>query len=230
MRNKTSHYMKFKDQINDKEKTKWWNKELRDCAHCYKIPMYNLDLPLAYRRMPQVCVDVGANVGSFSYYAAPHFKNVYAFEAVQSTFETARDNLQNASNVELYNLAAYNVDDKDVTITEHTSGLSGDSSIYANNNNESLQSESCKTISLEGIFDLCDIDFIDYLKVDCEGAEYDLLYNKDLSQINFMVMELHPGYLGESKTSELLQHIEKYFDLKFAVGEHIYFFHGKGYI
>ena len=32
---------------------------------------------------------------------------------------------------------------------------------------------------------------IDYLKVDCEGAEYDFLTGKDLSGINYMEIELH---------------------------------------
>ena len=65
------------------------------------------------------------------------------------------------------------------------------------------------------------------MKVDCEGSEYEFLMNKDLSKISFLVMELHNGYLGEKKTEELLQYLNKFFDLQFKIGDHILFFREK---
>ena len=53
---------------------------------------------------------------------------------------------------------------------------------------------------------------LDYLKVDCEGAEYNFLINKDLSNIRFIIGEYHPGVIGD-KLESLWGHIRKTHEL-----------------
>ena len=216
---------RFTDLEDKDKREEWWQKELAECAHCYRIPMYNLQLPLYFRRPPKHCVDVGTNVGTFSYYASGFFQNIYSYEAMKQTYEAAKENLQGVKNVKLHNLAVSDESDKEVKIVAHSSGLSGDSSVY--NTTEDNLYEVVKTIDLDKIFVDNSIDRIDYLKVDCEGSEYQLLMNKDLSKIDFLAMELHPGYLGEEKTKELLAHLDKYFVLHYQLGEHILFYGNK---
>ncbi len=57
------------------------------------------------------------------------------------------------------------------------------------------------TISLEGIYKFLNIDYIDYLKVDIEGAEFDFLLGKDLSKIGALGLELH-GTLGKERKTK----------------------------
>ena len=68
------------------------------------------------------------------------------------------------------------------------------------------------TISLEGLYNFFDTDYIDYLKIDIEGAEYDFLLGKDLSRIGSMGIEIH-GTLGQAKKDQLKEHIAQYFDV-----------------
>jgi len=82
----------------------------------------------------------------------------------------------------------------------------------------------CETIDLDKIYEENKFDYIDYMKVDCEGSEYDFLMNKDLSRINFLVIELHDGFLGKEKADQLLRYIDKFFKLEFKIGEHVFFF------
>ena len=51
---------------------------------------------------------------------------------------------------------------------------------------------------------------IDYLKVDCEGGEYDFLLGQDLSFVRFLAIEMH----GDGpKRGELMSHLKKYFEV-----------------
>lgn len=198
----------FKDFKSQEEKKEWWDKELAECAHCYRIPMHNLPLPLSFRRPPKICVDIGANVGTFSSYSSGFFENVYSYEAVEETYKVAKENLKNVENVTVYNLAVSNRSGEKIKLAAYESGLSGDSSIF--NVSEESPFELCETIDLDKIYEDNGFEYIDYMKVDCEGSEYDLLMNKDLSRINFLVMELHTGFLGEQKTNELLEYMSNF--------------------
>lgn len=214
----------FKDLESVDLQKSWWNQELKECGHCYRIPGYNTPSNIKFSRKPINCVDVGANVGTFSYYVANLFENVYAYEAMVETYDVAKENLKNFKNVNLFNKAVYREGGSEVKIYKNESGLTGDSSIYGTGTeNFNL----VNTVSLENILEKNNIDFIDYMKVDCEGAEYDFLMGKDLRRILFMTMELHPGFIGQDNANNLIKYIEESLSLEFKIGDHIYFFKNK---
>ena len=75
---KGNKMLHFRDHVNQAERSKWLNKELKDAAHTYRIPGYNVPPPysqISFKRRPTHCVDVGVNVAGFSIYASPFFKN-----------------------------------------------------------------------------------------------------------------------------------------------------------
>jgi hypothetical protein len=55
-------------------------------------------------------------------------------------------------------------------------------------------------------------DNLDYLKIDCEGGEYDFLMNIDLSNVRYMAIEIHTQ-LGNDKIKELNNHLLQYFTI-----------------
>ncbi len=65
--------------------------------------------------------------------------------------------------------------------------------------------------SLGSILDSCNVDVVNFLKVDCEGAEYDMLRGmapRDWDRIERVAMEfheLHPGHRHEELTDLLRQ-------------------------
>ena len=83
--------------------------------------------------------------------------------------------------------------------------------------------ELVTTVSLEKIFELCETDFIDYLKIDCEGSEYDILLGKDLSNISIIVGEIHkhPSKDFDIARKELLDHLSDGF--KVSARKHNFF-------
>jgi len=215
----------LKDLESKEEREKWWQEEIQECKHCYRIPGFNTLTPVYFTRKPVNCVDIGANVGTFSYYVSNIFKNIYSFEAMPVTFNSARENLKEKDNISLFNLAAAATTDLKIKIYKDISGLSGNSSIY--DVNSTGEYDLVTTISLEDIIKKNKIDFIDYLKVDCEGAEFDLLMGKDLSKILFLTLEIHPGFIGEENSKELVKYLKAFFSLEFKIGNDIYFFKNK---
>ena len=70
-------------------------------------------------------------------------------------------------------------------------------------------SHSVLTISLEGIFELLNIDRINYLKLDIEGSEFNFLHKKDLRRVDIISLEIHYDLLGESPSKQLLKYIKR---------------------
>ena len=72
--------------------------------------------------------------------------------------------------------------------------------------------QECETISLNDIFDTLEIDRIDYLKIDCEGSEYEILENfNNYEKVTMIALELH-GTQNVSRKKKLLQRLEKYYN------------------
>ena len=216
--------LKFKDQETKEDKELWLSKEIKDCAHSYHFPDLNTRIPLKFKNKNRIAVDVGANVGAFCCYASPYFDKIYAIEAAKNTYEVLKENTEHLENIEAEHFAAAATTGDTIKLTAHPGGLSGDTSAFGSRDESTVLSEDSETISLEDIYKRYDLEYIDYLKVDCEGSEYDFLMNKDLSRINYMAIEVHPGFVGEEKIEKLKTYFQKYFALNYTIGEHILFY------
>ena len=184
-----------------------------------------------------VAVDLGANVGLFETKYHNRFNMIYAFEASYQNFIKIINVIEenNISNAVCFNLAAAKDSNEMVKIYRnngigtsvsctttkemlsavwngvHHPHYNKDTSVEVwKEENESYH--NVMSISLEGIYDLLEVDYIDYLKIDIEGAEYDFLLGKDLSRIGALGLEIHGPY-GEEKKQELKDYLLKYFDI-----------------
>ena len=176
----------------------------------------------------KVAIDVGSNVGLFVMENYNKFDNLYAIEASYENFLTTlrkvlHKNLKfnEAENVSCFNLAAAKNTGEVIKIYAHDSNGNSVSPMtipdmfskqYGAWKEENERYHNVLTISLEGMYEFFNVDYIDYLKVDIEGAEFDFLLGKDLSRIGCLALELH-GTLGQEKKDEMKQHLEKYFNV-----------------
>jgi FkbM family methyltransferase len=162
-----------------------------------------------------ICVDVGSNVGGFASLTCNYFDAIHCIEPSLHCGRQAVRNLQSvgADNIYFYRYAVgANFGDK-VSLYKHKDGDSTASTTVPGSGEHSLVGEEVTTISLERIkTDIAKGEYIKYLKVDCEGSEYDFLYGKDLSKIGWLSLELH-NTLSPEKRRKLQKHIEKYFVL-----------------
>jgi FkbM family methyltransferase len=153
-------------------------------------------------------VDIGANQGFFSLYAASQGANVYAFEPCTDNFEILKWNVAKnglEGSVHAFNQA---VTGKKGNVaffvgTDSSGGiLSGSASTYdANRGGIGVQTRSIQSTTLDSLLDDSHIGKCDFLKMDCEGAEYEILANtsqESFDRIARISMEVHSGRFQEA--------------------------------
>jgi FkbM family methyltransferase len=145
-------------------------------------------------------IDIGGYIGSFALPAARFARNgvIYSFEPSPANFAQLEKNvaLNRAANVRIFNLAVASRDHKVTLFLDNMNPASN--SIYMKGGREI----ELNAVSLPTFFREHDIERCDLLKIDCEGAEYEILMNLDrsmLERIGKIACEYHePVYYGVS--------------------------------
>jgi FkbM family methyltransferase len=165
-----------------------------------------------------IVVDIGANVGAVSIYLAKKYPDiqVYSFEAHPINYKNLLQNIElnNVYNIRPFNLAVSSVDNQSVSITLAQNN-SGSSSLFIVNPEDPLTA-TVKTISLDSIIRDNSIAKINFLKLDCEGSEFDILENSKLIHqilIENISAEIHTYMSSKNKNVdnlvELINNISK---------------------
>jgi FkbM family methyltransferase len=180
----------------------------RICVRSRRISTKIADLAMAWEvfndnvydyyaiREDDVVVDVGGHIGSFTIKAAINCAKgkVFTFEPTPETFETLKENVKDLKNVHVFNAAV--------------SDFTGTQQLYLADDNPAENSLFRKTdkhidvelITMHDFFLIHQISRVNLLKIDCEGAEYNIVTNsiEELkNKVEKIVMEVHePKYFG----------------------------------
>jgi FkbM family methyltransferase len=120
--------------------------------------------------MPNVSLDVGANIGNHTLLISQYTKKLVSFEPVKFVFDVLTENVNhNASNVSTINLGLSNINSA-YTINIPNNGNLGSSSIeVASENSEPLEIKA--VIGDQYLKDNFENQSIDFIKMDIEGHE-----------------------------------------------------------
>jgi len=152
-------------------------------------------------RPGDVFIDVGANIGFVSLFVAKKYPGtkVLAFEPAPDTFNALAKNVSrnNAQNVIVINQAV-NGDGRDLELLIMP-GDSGASNAFGTEEvvdrftrDMGATVVTVPATTLDKVFEEYEIAKCKVLKLDCEGAEYEVLRTTDvLGKIDHIVMELH---------------------------------------
>lgn len=153
-------------------------------------------------------VDIGANIGAFSIYAASQAENVriYAYEPMPENFEVCRQNID--------------INDLGSTVKAFRAGVAeraGPRRLYLSGSpfHTLIQKDdtgpSCEIncTTLEDIFVDNQLEYIDLLKIDCEGAEYEILYNLPDAYFN-KIKSIRMEYHNKAKPKENIDELRKF--------------------
>jgi FkbM family methyltransferase len=149
------------------------------------------DIPGVDLRSCRTIVDLGANVGVFALYAAAAAPNaaIHCFEPAPTTFASLQDNIKgNHLNIAAHELAISTF-----------CGLArfyraGSAAEWSLNGDPGVVAEEVYCIDLNHLFDLICDEAIDFLKMDVEGAELDVLRSandEQLQRIGALSVEWH---------------------------------------
>ena len=137
-----------------------------------------------------IVMDIGANVGAFSYSILhKNPKHIYCIEPSANLIGTIKNNLKGYPTT-IINCAVSNSNCKNKNLDENVS-------IYSHEG-------TYDTKTFKSILQEYDINYIDFLKIDCEGGEYDVFVeeNRDflLNKVKYIVGEWH--FTGISNSLE----------------------------
>lgn len=132
-------------------------------------------------------IDIGAHKGIVTSYIAKTYPNVkvISYEPVKENYAALLENVKRngLKNVTAHNLAV-TCDGRDVTIYTDPLNNSGGSTLYGNGNGQSVKSVTLESI-LEGLKSVA------ILKIDCEGAEFEILPSASLDKVQRLRGEFH---------------------------------------
>ncbi|SRR6266576_2123827 len=155
-----------------------------------------------------VVVDIGANIGLFSLYAAfSGAAKVYAFEPNREAYRCMLENIRRndlGKVIVPYNYAVTSKSNDVVTIPKGASPQNRIAYEKAGNG----EYESVNTICLNDIVSNDGISCVHLLKMDCEGSEYDILAGiskSTFSKIDRIIVEYHDG-----KAVEIEEDLKEY--------------------
>jgi FkbM family methyltransferase len=152
----------------------------------------------------KVVVDIGANVGLFTMLAASYGSKVISIEPNPINYFFLLINLKKnkfANTIPLNLAVGQQAGLRSLFVAEQPSG----SSFYSNQAIGNEFAVSINSITINQMFGELNLDHIDFLKVDCEGSEYEILLkqdNKFFDAVDRIALEYHRG-VGDYSPEQL---------------------------
>jgi FkbM family methyltransferase len=148
-----------------------------------------------------IIFDIGAHKGFFSLFAANNSgskSKIYAFEPFIKNFEELKINIQKNNFNEKVQSFNFGVSDKESNINLYLN-KSENNSIFSEhskylNLNQDVNTYKIDVLDLKELFNITKVGYIDFIKIDCEGAEYPFIFNADISylkKIKTISIEFH---------------------------------------
>lgn len=150
----------------------------------------NYDIPNDIPK--KTCVDIGANVGGFINQGIGLFETIHYYEPYTETFKILESKFKEHENIKGWNCAVYSGDNETLKLISHQNKESGSIALSTDilNDHWDVELHEVTTVSLPTIIERIG-GVVDYMKVDCETSEYYLFINQDLTNINYIAIELH---------------------------------------
>lgn len=156
-------------------------------------------------------LDIGGHYGYFSLFALKNSgvnSKIFVFEPDPENFKILSQNLQNL-NIQISNKGVSSF----VGATTLFLGNSTNHSIISDYalNNPKTKIITIQTVSLAYIMQQNGISKIDFLKMDCEGAEYDIILNSDdktLLKIRTLSLEFHDTKRSDQTANKLIERLQ----------------------
>lgn len=152
---------------------------------------------------PLTVIDIGANVGYFSLFMLSRFKGarVYAFEPIGMNFKLLKQYKEENPNLAFTVVNQAVAGQQGTVVLNYDAGDQFTTSASIFDNKTEPDQVEVQSTTLEAILKKNRLNKIDFLKLDCEGSEYDIVYgapSEVLDKVSVIALETHKG----TKTNE----------------------------
>lgn len=153
--------------------------------------------PYLYGKTNLTIFDLGLNIGLFSMFASRFAKQIYAFEPAKESFEIAKKNIEEngLTNVKFYQKAI--AKENGILDFWHADNTTMNSTleVVTSKNTNGKTKESVEAIRLDDFVKQEGITRIDFMKMDIEGTECEVIGSKSFENIvpilDALVVEYH---------------------------------------
>ena len=158
-------------------------------------------------------IDIGAGIGDFAIYVAREHPNshVYACEPFPESFALLQENLK-LNEVENVIALEVAIGAKSGPMTLATTGESVQhTTTHSPVSGKARSAIQVQGLSLDDLFQTNGLTHCDFLKMDCEGGEFEILFNASqatLERIRHICLEYHDGFTRFSHT-DLVDYMEQ---------------------
>lgn len=189
----------------------------------YKSEYY---LPTGFS--PKIILDIGANIGITSIYLINKFPNakIFSFEPLLENYDILKKNTENYKNIKVFNFGlGKNNETLDIFLSDDSANFGG-GSLFPEAGGTCNRKVKCEIRNIQDTLAELNIKAIDLIKIDTEGAEFDILTslsNKYLQDVKWITGELH-GY----KDFELLSYLQNFgfrIGMKKQIDNRLFMFH-----
>ncbi len=163
--------------------------------------VYDVDELIKGLSPDSVLLDIGANVGFFSALIVSKgpVKKIYAFEPIPVNIDTLKqivaDNKLLQEKIDLQGKAVTGKPMDGITLyLDSEKELTQNASVFSGFEKSHANKIIVESTTLSQIIIQNNLEQIDFMKMDCEGSEFDILYNTDpehIRRIKKMMIEVH---------------------------------------
>lgn len=163
-----------------------------------------------------IVIDIGANAGFFSLFAASRFPGarVFSYEPVANNFSQLERNrdLNKDARIMCLPKAVYGYSGKLSLSFESDDSFTTSANVFGRSGTRG-KTIQVPCVSLSEVFDEHHLDRCDLLKIDCEGSEYGVLYNCPadyLQRVTQMTIEVHKGTESNQNMESLTEYLDSH--------------------
>lgn len=164
---------------------------------CFFDATYTKGFPIDFPS-PDIVVDIGANVGYFSFSVFAQFPNVrvLAYEPIATNFQLLQQYHSQHPQLDFHIFHQAVNGDGEPLVLHYDEGDAFTTAATLFDKADQPHTITVPATTLSAIMEANQLTAIDWLKLDCEGAEYAILYQTPpaiLQQVRLLSVETHAG-------------------------------------
>ncbi len=175
------------------------------------------------REEPKTIMDLGGNIGLFALLMQSHYPGalIISVEPDPENFKQLQKNTKQFKNIFTYNMAIWHKKEL-LSLSEKKAGAEWSQNV-SSITGEDLNLEKIESITINDLMSYHEIQEIDFLKIDIEGAEAEL-FSENIEWLNktkVLAIELH-DFMKVSSSNNFFKAMAKYTSFKHSIkGENI---------